>query len=111
MNDYNDKAYVLAMADDSPFYIPGALHIERNDALMLVESDEEAAICAEQDGIRLIYDMDFVPDGVYIDTPENREILLRGLTQYPQYKDVVAAGHVADPDETTSGFQMKLGKG
>lgn len=63
-----NKSYIIAVADGSEFYIPEAEHIERNDELMLVEDDIEAALDAERDGIKLIYGMDGVPDGVYLDT-------------------------------------------
>ena len=35
--------------------------------------------------------MEDVPDGVYLDTEENRKAILRGLQQYPEYKNVCAA--------------------
>lgn len=82
------KGYVLGYADGSDFYIPGALHVERNDELFSVPDDETAARMAEKDGISLIYGMKYVPDGVYVDTPENREAILRGLEMYPEYKQI-----------------------
>lgn len=81
-----EKSYVVCLADNSDFYIPNALHIERNDDVMLVEDDEQAAKEAEKDGIKLIYRMDGVPDQVYIDTPENRENIVEMLELYPEYK-------------------------
>jgi len=55
----------------------GAEHIERIDEMGVFDSDEEAAMQAEKDGIALIHDMKF--EGCdfqyYIDTPENRELL------------------------------------
>ena len=84
MNTEN-KSYCLCYADGSEFYIPNALHIERNDELMLVEDDVEASIEAEKAGIPLIYNMDGVPDQVYIDTDDNRNILTEMLEQYPEY--------------------------
>ena len=47
----------------------------------------EAAKAAEQDGVRLIYGMDGIPDGIYIDTPENRELIRKGLGLYPDYRN------------------------
>lgn len=69
------KGYVIAICDDSDFYLPNVEHIERNDSLnpWKYAYDEDAAKGAEQDGIKLIYGMDGVDDGVYIDTPENRK--------------------------------------
>ena len=39
--------------------------------------DAEAARAAERDGVRLVYGIPFVEDGVYVDTPENRAVLER----------------------------------
>ena len=80
------KSYIIAYCDGSEFYIPNALHVERDDSLFLVESDEEASKDAEKDGIKLIYDMDGTPDGVYIDTEENRKIIIEMLAKYPEYR-------------------------
>ena len=80
------KGYVFAAADGSDFYIPDALHIERDDELFLYEDDAEAARAAEQEGVRLIHGMDGVPDGVYLDTPENREVIQTALEQFPEYR-------------------------
>ncbi len=80
------KGYVLAVADGSEFYIPDAVHIERDDEAFRFADDAEAAKAAEQDGVRLIYGMEHVPDGVYVDTPENREIIQKNLEAYPAYK-------------------------
>lgn len=81
-----NKSYVIAIADGSEFYIPDALHIERNDELFLVEDDEKASIEAEKDGIKLIYNMDGVPNQVYIDTEENRKVIIEMLEKYPEYR-------------------------
>lgn len=84
------RGYVLALADFSEFYIPGALHVERDDALFLFEDDAEAVWAAERDGVRLIYGMEDVPDGVYVDTPENRAAILDSLEQHPEYRGMAA---------------------
>lgn len=81
----NKKSYVIAIADGSEFYIPDALHIERNDELFLVEDDEKASVEAEKDGVKLIYGMEGVPDRVYIDTKENRKVISEMLIKYPEY--------------------------
>ena len=82
----DDKSsWLLIYATGSEFYIPNALHIERNDELMLVEDDEQASKEAEKAGIPLIYDMENVPDGVYVDTEENRKIIKEMLNVYPEY--------------------------
>lgn len=80
------KSWVLMYADGSEFYIPNALHLERNDELMLVEDDEQASKEAEKAGISLIHDMEDVLKGVYVDTEENREIIIKMLNIYPKYK-------------------------
>lgn len=81
-----NKSYLVCIADNSDFYIPNAEHIERNDELFLVEDDEQASIEAEKDGIKLIYGMNDVPDGVYIDTNKNRAVIHEMLKKYPEYR-------------------------
>lgn len=78
MDQANRSGYVFAVcqdADDS--YICGALHVERNDQSVpwVYETDEEAARAAERDGVKLLYGIPYVEDGVYLDTPENRQLL------------------------------------
>ena len=82
------SGYVFAVADGSEFYIPGALHVERDDELLMFDDDEKAALAAERDGFPLIRGMDGVPDGVYLDTGENRAAILLGLEKYPEYRTV-----------------------
>ena len=60
----------------------GATHIEKIDFMNVFDSDIEAAIQAERDGIKLIHDMEFDrPEKHYcfLDTKENRK-LLKGLS-------------------------------
>jgi hypothetical protein len=52
--------------------MPGILHVQRDDSMFKYPDDRAAALAAEQDGIKLIYGMAYVPDGVYLDTTENR---------------------------------------
>ena len=71
------KGYVFAVCQnlDDP-YICGALHVERdNQAPWLYETDEQAARGAERDGVKLLYGIPYVEDGVYLDTPANRRQL------------------------------------
>lgn len=84
----NNNSWLLAYADGSEFYVPNALHVERNDELMLVEDDEQASKEAEKAGVPLIYNMESVPNDIYVDTKENREIIRKMLTLYPEYKNV-----------------------
>lgn len=81
-----EKSYLICISEDSDFYIPYAEHIERNDDLMIVEDDIQASREAEKDGVKLIYNMDGVPNGVYIDTLENRKVIVEQLEKYPCYK-------------------------
>ncbi len=78
------KGYFLSITFGGGYYIPNALHVERDDEMLLFESDEQAAKAAERDGVKLIYGMDGIPDGIYIDTPENRDVIFQGLKKYPE---------------------------
>jgi len=73
--DATPKGYVIAVTDDGDSYVPGITHIERDDGLSVYADDGAAAKAAEKDGIALVYGIPFIPDGVYLDTPENREAL------------------------------------
>ena len=79
----SNKGYVIALSDGSDFYIDGALHIERDDSLIpwKFDDDTEAAKAAERDGIKLVYGMDGIEDGVYLDTPDNRRVLENALLE------------------------------
>ena len=70
------RGYVLAVCEaaDDP-YICGAIHVERDDSSWAYETDEEAARAAGRDGVKLLYGIPYVEDGVYLDTPENRRLL------------------------------------
>lgn len=82
------KCWTLAYAEASSFYIPNALHIQGNDDLLLVDDDGEACKEAEKDGVPLIYGLENVPDGAYVDTEENRAIIEEMLNTYPEYKEL-----------------------
>ena len=69
----NSRITVCDGADDP--YICGALHVERDDSTWDYETDEEAARAAGRDGVKLLYGIPYVEDGVYLDTPENRRLL------------------------------------
>ncbi|MDR0905507.1 MAG: DUF3848 domain-containing protein [Oscillospiraceae bacterium] len=79
--DYNGKGYIIAESDGDS-YIAGALHIEKNDSVNVYSSDAEAVRAAEADGVKLIHGMPFVPDGLYIDTPENRAVIGRVFEEH-----------------------------
>lgn len=107
----NAKGYILALADGSDFYIPNALHVERDDELMLYENDTAAAEAAELDGVKLIYGMEHIPDGVYLDTPENRIAIADGLAQYPQYKDAPVCGQAPEENGQAPVMGLCFGRG
>ena len=72
------KGYVFAVCEsEGDPYIQGALHVERDDYAVpwRYETDEEAARGAERDGVKLLYGIPYVEDGIYLDTPENRQLL------------------------------------
>ena len=76
MNCVKSRGYVLAVCEDADDpYICGALHVERDDSTGDYETDEEAARAAGRDGVKLLYGIPYVEDGVYLDTPENRRLL------------------------------------
>lgn len=83
---FQGKGYGIFIAEGSSFYIPQAEHIEKIDEDNLFSDDEEACKQAEKDGVKLIYNMEGIPDGVYIDTIQNRDILIKALEQHPEYK-------------------------
>ncbi len=72
----NRKDYVITVCrgQDDP-YICGALHVERPVSSWVCETDEEAARAAERDGVKLLYGIPYVEDGVYLDTLENKRRL------------------------------------
>lgn len=78
MEQEKSTGYVFAVCQnaDDP-YICGALYVERDDQAVpwIYETDEEAARAAERDGVKLLYGIPYVEDGVYLDTPENRQLL------------------------------------
>ena len=80
------RGYDIFIANGSEYYIPDALHIEKLDEMNLFEDDDQASIQAEKDGIKFINDMEGVPKRVYIDTEENRKIIVAMLELYPEYK-------------------------
>jgi hypothetical protein len=77
--------YLIIYAENSEYYIPNALHIQKNDDKNIFEDDYKAALQAKKDGIPLICNMRGIEDNVYIDTLENREIIEKALKDYPEY--------------------------
>ena len=78
MDQAKRSGYVFAVCQDADDpYICGALHVERDDQAVpwIYETDEEAARTAERDGVKLLYGIPYVEDGIYLDTQENRQLL------------------------------------
>lgn len=78
MDQAKRSGYVFAVCQDADDpYICGALHVERDDQAIpfVYETDEEAARAAERNGVKLLYGIPYVEDGIYLDTPENRQLL------------------------------------
>ena len=59
----------------SEAFICNALHVEMDTQNWIYNDDNEAARAAQRDGVKLVYGIPYVKDGVYLDTPENRMIL------------------------------------
>lgn len=61
------------------FYGNNAEHIEKIDCVGAFDGDMSAAKQAEKDGVKIIHDMKFPEeyDAAYIDTPENRQLLMQ----------------------------------
>ena len=70
------KGYLITAchSDGGPF-ICDALHVELDTKNWLYDDDESAARAARSDGVKLIYGVPCVADGVYLDTPANRAIV------------------------------------
>lgn len=77
--------YIITADSDNCAYIPGAEHIERDKGLFLYTSDFAATSAAKKDGVILIRNMDGVPDDIYIDTQDNRQIIQNALVSYPEF--------------------------
>ena len=72
------KGYVIVTCDEPDgAYVRGASHVEMDTDDWRFNDDAEAARAAERDGVRLVYGIPFVEDGVYVDTPDNRAVLER----------------------------------
>lgn len=119
--NFENKGYGVFIANGSEYYIPGAEHIERIDEVNKFEDDYEAAIQAEKDGIKLINNTPFIPNRVYIDTPENRDIIEKALEKYPEYKqwgenkannitikEIISANRLKDSSSNIIDFQIHV---
>ena len=78
--------WLVCITDTSEGLIPNALHIERDDSMMVYADDYEAAKAYEQQGGKIIHDMgERVEDWTYVDTPENRALISAFLQQNPAW--------------------------
>ena len=75
-NGSGGKGYIITVcnSENGPF-ICNALHVEMDTQNWPYNDDDEAARAAQRDGVKLVYGIPFVEDGVYLDTPENRNLL------------------------------------
>lgn len=84
------KLYAVAICDSAPDCIPNAEHIERIDELVsklgkLDEIDDfVAAQMAKADGIKLIDDIEGIYKDFYVDTEDNRKIILKYMEEHPE---------------------------
>lgn len=67
-------------------YIPLASRIITDHTSIFVRTDAAACKKAKKNGVKLIYGMGNVPDGIYIDSLENRKTIEEQLKKNPQYK-------------------------
>lgn len=88
--------YIITASSDNTAYIPDAEHIEQDKEIFLYESDPAAVAAAIKDGVALIYDMAGVPDGIYLDTQANRQIIQSALARYPEF--AMSAAILSDSD-------------
>ena len=104
-----EKGYVVAVSNDSSFYIPDAEHIERNDDLnpWLYPDDASASQAAEADGIALIYGMAGVQDGVYIDSPENRQ-RIQTVLERQAYQERITQNHARSASDLPACARLLL---
>lgn len=82
------KRWIIAITTSAWDLIPNAEHIERNDEMInrLPEGydDFSAAKTAKKAGIKLINDIEGIYKDLYIDTPENRKIILEYINKHPE---------------------------
>ena len=75
------KGYEITCDTNEQFHIPHALYVCVFRDLVGTEFADEsyATKLAERDGVKLIFGMPQVPDGLYLDTEQNREIIQKYL--------------------------------
>ena len=77
--------FLYAQTDDNNSgIIPNALHIQRDDSMLVFGSDKEAAEAAKKAGVPFVNVIEGFPGDVYVDTPENRGIIGEWLDRATQ---------------------------
>ena len=76
------NGYIITYSEESEKYFAEALYVKRCPSwgLDLYENDTAAISAAMKDGVKFIYGMNGVPDNIYIDTQENRQIIIKALS-------------------------------
>lgn len=71
------NGYIIrACSDEGEGFIKDALHVEMDTKNWIYDDDESAARAARRDGVKLVCGIPYVTDNIYVDTPENRKILI-----------------------------------
>lgn len=82
------KNWLIAVTDSAWDLVPGAEHIERNDEMIdrlpADYDDFAAAETAMKEGVKLISDIDGIYQNYYVDTPENRKIIMEYMREHPK---------------------------
>lgn len=88
---------LIVASDDGRTTIPGAEYVSVFRGLVGTEFADEsmATVFAEQDGVKLIFGLPLVPDGLYLDTEKNRKIIEKYLNtgglEHDKREDTVGA--------------------
>ena len=71
------NGYIIrACSDEGEGFIKNALHVEMDTKNWIYDDDESAARAARRDGLKLVCGIPYVTNNIYVDTPENRKILI-----------------------------------
>ena len=75
-NETRRNGYIIrASTHEGGPFIRDALHVELDTQNWLYDDDDSAARAAQRDGVKLVYGIPYVPDGIYLNMPDNRKIL------------------------------------
>ena len=87
-------------------YIPDAYYLKRSS--FFDGSEADVANAARSDGIALISDMEYVPDGVYIDTPKNRAHIAVMVKTYPKYRELMLTDYASNRLAVLADFEIPV---